>query len=807
MIRHILIAAWRNMAANRLISAIAILGLVVGFTGAILMALVVRKQLTYDNFIPGHERIYLGITEGTVPGMPPWIIDRTHRQFADLLSLNIPGIESATRLMLTDQIAGGDVVFRRDDVTGGEKIYWADPNVFDVLPLPVLHGDLKTALHRPDGLVLPRAAARKYFGHDDVVGETVQLNGRPMTVRAVIEDLPANATQLETGIFASIQAPFLGFTAYKPRAPGTGFTPADIGVRTYFRLRPGASIAEVQAKSAALIKPIYGKTGIMPLVRLDRVHLVENLNAAVMAGPNAGVMASLGVAALVGLLVLFIASVNFVNLTLARAARREREIGARKVCGARRRDLILQFLGEAVITAALAGVMAMALSEWLLPKVNAFLGTGASFDYGSDPLLLPAIALAIVVAGIAAGAWPAFVLSGFAPARVLRGLAGNANGAPPLRTGLVMVQFAVLVVLAIAAAVIWQQWNYAIGDALRTSNDQMLIVRIAGKNVRCPAAFADAVRGLEGVQGAACTGLEFLDAPIAWHYPGTADSTPVLDMARIDTRVFGLYDVRPLAGQLTPLPDDDGAPQTVISSAAVKRLGFSSARAAIGQSLAYLPGTNDRRATRIIAVVPDFALYPVTRAAAPMVYIGLLQGGTPGALLHVRLHGGHIPEALAAIDRSWRDTGQPGPIDKVFLDDHMQQRYLAMLRNAQMIAVCAGLAVLLACLGLLGISIATAERRTKEIGIRKAMGADNRQIVALLLWQFAQPVLWANVIAWPAAWWLMRRWLSGFAYHVDLHWWVFAAASLGALAVALATVAGQAFLTARAKPVLALRTE
>jgi putative ABC transport system permease protein len=228
MIRHLFIAALRNMAANRLLSAIAIMGLAIGFTGAILMALVIRNQLTYDDFIPGHERIYLGITEVTQSGTRPWIIDRTHRLFADLLKLNIPEIESATRLMLTDQVIGGDVVFKRGEVVAGEKLYWADPNVFDVLPLPVLHGDLATALRYPDGLVLPRAAARKYFGRDDVVGQIVQLNGHRMTVRAVIEDLPANDTELETGIFASNLAPFLGFTSYKPSAHPPGhFSTAD----------------------------------------------------------------------------------------------------------------------------------------------------------------------------------------------------------------------------------------------------------------------------------------------------------------------------------------------------------------------------------------------------------------------------------------------------------------------------------------------------------------------------------------------------------------------------------------------------
>src|SRR5581483_6613405 len=248
---------------------------------------------------------------------------------------------------------------------------------------------------------------------------------------------------------------FLGFYNYKPSPPGQ-FTPADIGVRTYFRLRPGASLAVVQARVAALVKPIYLEF-LMPMVRLDRVHLVEKLNADVLGGLNTGVTARIAIAALAGVLVLFIAAVNFVNLTLARAARRERDVGVRKASGARRKDLIFQFLGEAMVATLLAAVAAVALSEWLLPLVNAFLQTGARPSL--DPLMAAAFVLGLVAVGAAAGAYPALVLSAFRPASVLKGAAGVASG--PFRNGLVVVQFAILILLAIAASVVWQQRNYA----------------------------------------------------------------------------------------------------------------------------------------------------------------------------------------------------------------------------------------------------------------------------------------------------------------------------------------------------------
>jgi len=260
----------------------------------------------------------------------------------------------------------------------------------------------------------------------------------------------------------------------------------------------------------------------------------------------------------------------------------------------------------------------------------------------------------------------------------------------------------------------------------------------------------------------------------------------------------------------------------VINMAAVRKLGFASPQAALGKSWVLaahtapdfikLFNTDFGRGAIITAVVPDFSFAPVTQPVVATLYapMGTINKGwdTSGlGMIHIKLDGHAIPETLAAIDQAWAKSGINAPMDRFFLDDHMQQLYQDMTRDAEFFAGCTTLAIILACLGLVSIAVGTAERRTKEIGVRKAMGAGDSQVVTLLLWQFAQPVLWANIIAWPVAWWLMRRWLSGFAYRIDLHWWVFAGASAGALAIALAAVAGQAWITARRKPVLALRYE
>jgi putative ABC transport system permease protein len=581
-------------------------------------------------------------------------------------------------------------------------------------------------------------------------------------------------------------------------------------------LRPGASVASVEERVTAIADAAVFRMGIPNqqhnlalghLLRLDRANLDE-VN-------NPGVQARLAAAALAGLMVLIIALVNFVNLTTARSGRREKDVGVRKACGAGRAALIAQFLGEALLAVLLATLLALAASEWLMPAVNAFLRTGARLD---DPLL-PLFLASVLACGLAAGAWPAFVLSAFRPVSTLRGWSAGTR-AGLVRGLLVALQFAMLIMLAIAAAVVWHQRNYAAHDAQKADFDNVVLVRsnlppVPGRrpfmlNMQspdaCPAAFRDAVRQLPGVRDVRCTSQSFIRANSGLDWFTRNGTLMSMNSSRVDPAVFRLYDIRPLAGTLA---DTSGA---IINMSAVKFLGFASPQAALGHSWIprELPAddwrTRNEPHSRITAVVPDFAFTPVTEAIQPTAY-GAWTDNQPSLAIHIKLTGDHVPETLAAIDRAWSESGQPGAIDRIFVADYVAQLYQDMLREAQFFTAFAVIGILLACLGLFGIAVSTAERRTKEIGIRKAMGAGNAQIVMLLLWQFAQPVLWANVIAWPLAWWLMRRWLSGFAYHIDLHWWVFAAASLGALAIALATVAGQAFLTARQKPVLALRYE
>ncbi|HTB68386.1 MAG TPA: FtsX-like permease family protein [Steroidobacteraceae bacterium] len=817
MFRNCLAAALRHLSRNRLYTAISVFGLAVGLWGALLTGLTIRSQYAQNHFIPGYERIYQVVAVIQLPGLPVQYSDTTLNSLAPLLQLNIPQLQGATRL------TPESLLLRHGAIEAGEQIYWVDPNFFALLRLPIVAGDLAHALARPDGIVLPRSMARKYFGRDDPIGQTVMLadarqlmgrlsalgSPRPMVVTAVVEDMPQNGTEFQTGAFASGLASFskLNRLDHDPtNLPGTHS--ASTSVTTFLRLAPGASIENVrrslQTANLRSLKYLMGaakfaKLGRQPFLTLEPIRL-DRLNS--HPGLHPDFRGRLIISIMLGGLILLIGCVNFINLMTARAARRSREVGIRKLAGAGRHLLMLQFLGESTLYVLTAMLMAVALTEWSLPYANAFLGSDASFDYWRNPALLGSLLAATALLGALAGVYPALIMSGFRPLSVLKGLS-HSGGAGWVRQGLVTLQFAILVALVIGATVIYQQRIYATTDALRIKPDQVL-----GIYSPCRAAFVSELKALPGVQAVACSGFQILGA-------GDTSSVKARDGADVsmadvptDLTVFDLYGLKPLAGAFGMEGDPDSG-QYVINESAVRQLHFASAQAAIGQTLDLpffgQPGDNGKvHGMHIVAVVPDFTMGTVERPIPPTAYVV-----APAVynLISVKLTGWELPQTLVAIDRAWTRTGGEGPINRFFMNEHIEQESLSMLREAQGFGIFTIVAALLACLGLFGLAASIAEGRTREIGIRKALGADTSDIIRLLLWQFSRPVLWANLLAWPVAAWAMQRWLQGFAYHVNLALWLFPAAGGLALAIALLTVCTHSVLVARAKPVAALRYE
>ena len=790
MLRHWLVAWRRNLVANRLLSAIAIAGLVIGLAGAILMALVARVPLTYNHIVPAHERTYLAVSIVSGPGMAPDYQQASPGGAAALIQANVPEVEAAARLL------EAEVELRRDGAAHKESLYWADPEYFDLVRLPVLHGDLPSALRSGHGLVMTEGMALKHFGRADALGETIDVGGQPMVLRAVIADLPPGGTDLAAGIFASGLAARSGLALMQADAPAT----FSIDVRTYIRLRAGASARKagdaIQPAIAGLVPPPVRSAYRLEPVRIDRLALHE--------GFHPGARERLVIGSLVAILVLLIATANFVNLSVALAGRRRLEIGVRKANGAGRGHIAGQFLAEAVLTVLLATCLALAAAEWLLPVVNGFLETQARLDYAADPTLFLWLLSGAMLLGLAAGAYPAFLLSSLPPVATLRERGAAAAGGGLIQSALVTAQFAILIGLTIATSVVHQQRIFAMREALRMDIDQVLTV-----TARCPAAFVAEAEKLPGVNAVSCSSESLLSGntfiPIAWR-----GRQLVVDMVSALPSIFALYGVRPLAGTLSALPPggEEAVSRVVINEAAVRAFGFASPSAAIGQVLPVAGGTpGDAPGAQVVAVVPDFAFHSIETPIDPTLYLPEPPGAWNGGLVSMKLAGRDVPETLSRIDELWRSTGNEGPIERAFVSEHIERLYRSLERNAQLFAVFSGLAIFLACLGLVGLSLSAAQRRTKEIGIRKALGANTRQILALLLWQLSRPVLLANLVAWPIAWWLMRRWLNGFAERIPLQPWLFPMAGLVALALALFSVGMLAYLVARQKPVHALRYE
>jgi putative ABC transport system permease protein len=517
-------------------------------------------------------------------------------------------------------------------------------------------------------------------------------------------------------------------------------------------------------------------------------------------------------------LIITSASFNFVTLMTARAAQRAIETGIRKAAGALRSQLIIQFLGEAIIYVASAMVLAVALTELLLPWMNSVLKQKIAFNFLGDPALLGALLVTTVGLGLMAGAYPAFVLSAYRPAAVLKGTLVQGATGGIVRRALVALQFAIMIGLGITAATIWRQTLFSLNNQLRVDGSSVLLIDDA---CDAPArAFRDRLATVPGVAAAACAGDAALrnGGMIVSAQIQGSDASPMVSGA-VDFGALEFYGLRPLAGRffdhnygddgLLVKGDATGNPSVVINETAMRKLGFRSPSQAIGKIVIWnrrlwsakpTPGTTGQ--SEIIGVSPDFALDTRRQVLPQILYVDPISF----SVLSVRLVGSQIPETLTAIDASWSQIMHTN-IHQRFLSQRLQDMYADIILQGTAITLGVGLAGVIAALGLFGLSAHSAEQRTKEIGIRKTMGASRLDILRMLLWQFAKPVLWANLIAWPAAGYLMYHWLQGFAHHVGLNPLIFVGASTVALAIALATVAGHALLVARAHPAAALRYE
>ena len=672
MLHNYLMAALRNLTRNKLVSIINIAGLAIGFAAAILIGLYIRYQMSYESFLPGHEHVYrLSLTVNR-PGTTPDIHDGADFLMAERLKLDYPEVAMSARLI------GQFPSVRRGNVEFQENVYSADPDFFRVMPFPVLAGDLATALDAPDGLVVTRGIAQKYFGDKDPIGQTLELNrNEALRVLAVIEDLPGN-THFNFRMVASGKAKFSALRSLESlRDRPNVFVP---NVETFFRLRDEITPAHIEADGANFLKRHYqqqlGTSARLDIHPLARVHLLPPGRWPVPTNVNPRTLHSLGV---VGLLVIVIGAINFVNLMTARAGQRAIEVGVRKSAGARRGQLIAQFLGEAFIYVFAAVLVAMALVELALPTFNAMLSVDdemyqpatVTFQYWREPQLAGALLLGAIVTGLLAGAYPAFVMSAMRPANALH-QSFTTSGASRVRQWLVVTQLAILIALLVATAVIHRQTMFATNEALRISADQVVLVFASEQTPS--EAFKDALSGIPGVSGVtAATALPTnYDGNAALFSHGAGAEPVLLQFSAVDPNFFEFYRLQPLAGRLPSrehgtdlfvMNDASRHLSMWINETAVRALGMKSPAASIGEQLkpAWPPNFTPPASITIEGVIPHF---PVDTVRGPIQPVAYFVQPAFARIVSVRLRGEQIPETLTAIDEVWKRLGEPRPISE-----------------------------------------------------------------------------------------------------------------------------------------------
>jgi putative ABC transport system permease protein len=832
MWRNYLTVGLRSLVKNRLYSFINILGLAIGLAACLMILLFVRYELSYDRWLPGNADLYQ---------IQSWYKSRE------------TGEEN--KLQMTAYIAGKRIekdfpqvarevfvmqsspVFLKDgEALSTDDYLYADDNFLAVAPLPLVKGSA-SALDEVGTAVLSETEARRRFGTTDIVGRTMSVIAKGRTwdyrVVGVFRDIPKNSSLKANAILRIDMNSFMASELQGLDCWGCQFG------YSFVKLRPGADAAAIEAGLPAWEKrnipdEDFGGTRFNQgdeqawhLVNVRDIHTGPAQSAAMTPGNDQKTIVTFLV---VALLILGMAIVNFTNLSTSRASQRAREVALRKVLGASRRQLVAQFLGESLLVTLLAMLLALALVELLMPPFAAFLDADLAVSYlGTDGIAL-AVLLLVPLVGLLGGLYPAFFLSRFQPAAVLKAnkSAAETPGSGRLRSLLVIAQFAVSIGLIICTAVIYLQTVYARSvdpgykreNILQVDELQRYQLMTKGKLI------IDTMRRIDGVEAVGRTGIGVApdnNNTSGFLVPGRAEPVTIgvypVDTGFKDamglTLVAGRWfeDARVMDDSTLPFPNDPAAERAfaargtniVINELAAKRLGFADPEDAIGKTFraAYVAAENGTVPATIVGVLADARFRSVRVPLQPISFLNT-QSGHGQLIVRYR---GDPAVARARVEQAWKGITRDVPFKAEFSEDIIQELYEADDARAQVFAAFALLSVIVGCLGLFGLASFTAERRTKEIGIRKVMGASTRDIVQLLVWQFSRPVVIANLIAWPAAWWLMRDWLNGFDSRIDLGPLPFLVAGVAALGIAAATVAGHAVRVARANPIHALRYE
>ncbi len=804
MLKNYLKVTLRNISRYKGYSFINIAGLAVGMACSVLIFLWVNDELSYDRYHTNVHQIYRVITKGkladrdvNIAVSPPPLAETFVQEF--------PEVMNAVRLYQSREKV---LISCEDKRFYEERFYFADPTVFEVFTMPLIWGDSKSALSQPHSIVITQAIAQKYFGNESPIGKTLTLdNSLDFRITGLAENMPSNS-HFHFNFLASLS------TLELSRSPSW----FNSSFHTYLVLRKDCPPSQLEAKFPAFIRKHLGpqiKAGMgvsiddffalgnrfnFFLQPLTEIHLHSNLDFELEANGDARYIY---IFSIIALFIVLIASVNFMNLATARSFNRAKEVGVRKALGANRLQLVRQFLAESILLSSIAFVITIALVELFLPLFNSYSGKQLELNLRSL-LILPAIIIGVLAIGIFAGSYPAFFLSSFKPVAVLRkSFEGSANSSW-LRGVLVIFQFTVSIVLLIGTFVVFRQLKYIHNKNLGFEKENVIIIHGAGALGKEQEAFKQAILKSSSVAGAAASdyvlGKDF-DITGLKLEGSSEEGFQAINLLCCDHDFASTLHLEITDGRFFSTDFKTDSSSIVINETAARMFGL---KEPVGKHLITTVKGNIQTFT-VIGVVKDFHFESLHQRIRPLA-LRLFEEGE-GEYITVRVGLADPGKIVAFIKEEWKKFAPQQPFEYAFMEDNFKSLYRPEHRAGQLFMAFSVLAIFIACLGLFGLSSHIAEQRTKEIGIRKVLGASVKGIVLLLSQEFTKWVLVANVIAWPIAYYVMSRWLQSFAYRIDVKLWMFLLAGLAAFLIALLTVSFQAIKAALANPVESLRYE
>ena len=806
MLKNYLKIAFRNLKKYKGFAFINISGIALGITGCLLIGLFVWDEWKFDKTVPGGDNIYRLYAERfsnsgntTAACTPP--------AFATFLKQHYPEVDETARILMitVDKF----LMENGDKANYEEKGMFVDSTFLQVFQIPLLKGNAKDVFATANSVVLSQALAQKYFGNENPIGKNIKIDKSDYAVTGVLGNLPDHF-HLNFNYLISLSA--VGI----PKQRMEKWTWSQF--YTYVKLKPGADVNQLQDKFQAYVKkeiyPEMEKGGwkLLPVFQqLKNVHL----QSADFIYDNAirGNETYVNALTITACFVLLIACFNFINLSTARSFRRAKEIGVRKVIGAERKQLIIQFLSETCLMAFIAMIVAVAAAFLILPLLNQLTGKSITFNPFSNPVLLLLLLASGLLIGMLAGIYPALILSGFDPVRVLKSMKITGGGASWLRHSLVVVQFSLSALLIVVAIIVYKQTQYLNDKDLGFNKEQVIYFQTRGEIDKNLEVFKTGLRKLPGVvavtSGYGLPGDQFATDEVI--VPGNEEnkrqSTTLFigDHDYIKTLGLSIISGRDFSRQMST----DQNQAFIINETAVKEFGFETPEKAIGKPLHWnewspADTTQPVKKGKVIGVVKDFHYKNLhEKIAASVIQLYPQENFKVAAKLNTR----NISGTIQAITAEWNKFSPGYPIDYKFMDETYGAMYSNEGKLASLLWIFTLTAIVVGCMGLFGLAAFHAEQRTKEIGIRKVLGASIFNIVGLLSINFIKMVLIAAVIAFPIAWWAMNKWLEDYSYRITINGWIFAVAGAAIILIALITVSSQAIKAAFSNPVKSLRTE